>query len=47
MRGYSQWAVYATSVTAVAFTAAFGRDPGRRWHARETLKVLLRHPPQR
>jgi phosphate/sulfate permease len=39
--------LYATSVTTVALTAVLGRDSKRRLQARETLKILLRHPPKR
>lgn len=39
--------LYAASVTTVALTAVLGRDSRRRLHARETLKILLRHSPRR
>jgi hypothetical protein len=38
--------MYSMSVTSIAFVAALGHDAERRRHARETLKILVRHPPQ-
>jgi len=38
--------MYSVSVTSIALVAAFGDDAERRRHARETLKILVRHQPK-
>jgi hypothetical protein len=38
--------MYSASVTSIALVAALGQDAERRQHARETLKILVRHRPQ-